>query len=103
MPGRQVAACLPYIGNSSQHAAGVMWLLTSSKSDACSTCRRRPYAVVLFDEVEKAHADVFNILLQAGPPAHALHQMPRRCAQRCPLNKAVHPEQVGEQIGKTIL
>ncbi|GMH37305.1 hypothetical protein BSKO_05178 [Bryopsis sp. KO-2023] len=26
--------------------------------------RRRPYAVVLFDEVEKAHADVFNILLQ---------------------------------------
>jgi ATP-dependent Clp protease ATP-binding subunit ClpB len=26
--------------------------------------RRRPYAVVLFDEVEKAHHDVFNILLQ---------------------------------------
>ncbi|GAB4216915.1 MAG: ATP-dependent chaperone ClpB [Synechococcales cyanobacterium] len=26
--------------------------------------RRRPYAVVLFDEVEKAHPDVFNILLQ---------------------------------------
>jgi ATP-dependent Clp protease ATP-binding subunit ClpB len=26
--------------------------------------RRRPYQVVLFDEVEKAHADVFNILLQ---------------------------------------
>lgn len=28
------------------------------------TLRRRPYAVVLFDEVEKAHHDVFNILLQ---------------------------------------
>src|SRR3546814_2897894 len=26
--------------------------------------RRRPYQVVLFDEVEKAHGDVFNILLQ---------------------------------------
>ncbi|MDR1535086.1 MAG: ATP-dependent chaperone ClpB [Planctomycetota bacterium] len=26
--------------------------------------RRRPYAVVLFDEIEKAHSDVFNILLQ---------------------------------------
>ncbi len=26
--------------------------------------RRRPYAVILFDEVEKAHAEVFNVLLQ---------------------------------------
>src|SRR3990172_3525875 len=26
--------------------------------------RRRPYAVVLFDEIEKAHHDVFNVLLQ---------------------------------------
>jgi ATP-dependent Clp protease ATP-binding subunit ClpB len=26
--------------------------------------RRRPYAVVLFDEIEKAHPDVFNLLLQ---------------------------------------
>ena len=26
--------------------------------------RRRPYSVILFDEIEKAHADVFNILLQ---------------------------------------
>ncbi|KAJ9549760.1 hypothetical protein OSB04_022303 [Centaurea solstitialis] len=28
------------------------------------TVRRRPYSVVLFDEIEKAHHDVFNILLQ---------------------------------------
>jgi ATP-dependent Clp protease ATP-binding subunit ClpB len=28
------------------------------------TIRRRPYAVILFDEIEKAHPDVFNILLQ---------------------------------------
>ncbi|HLA38795.1 MAG TPA: ATP-dependent chaperone ClpB, partial [Candidatus Glassbacteria bacterium] len=28
------------------------------------TIRRRPYAVVLFDEIEKAHPDVFNLMLQ---------------------------------------
>ena len=26
--------------------------------------RRRPYSVLLLDEIEKAHADVFNVLLQ---------------------------------------
>jgi len=26
--------------------------------------RRRPYSVILFDEIEKAHGDVFNVLLQ---------------------------------------
>ena len=26
--------------------------------------RRRPYAVILFDEIEKAHPDVFNVMLQ---------------------------------------
>lgn len=47
--------------------------------------RRRPHSVVLFDEIEKAHPDVFNVLLQARPPvpclsAHAIagsgHTMP---------------------------
>jgi ATP-dependent Clp protease ATP-binding subunit ClpB len=28
------------------------------------TVRRRPYSIVLFDEIEKAHPDVFNVLLQ---------------------------------------
>jgi ATP-dependent Clp protease ATP-binding subunit ClpB len=28
------------------------------------TVRRKPYSVILFDEIEKAHRDVFNILLQ---------------------------------------
>lgn len=28
--------------------------------------RRKPYCVVLFDEVEKAHPSVFNVLLQVG-------------------------------------
>ena len=26
--------------------------------------RRRPYSVILFDEIEKAHPDVFNVMLQ---------------------------------------
>jgi ATP-dependent Clp protease ATP-binding subunit ClpB len=26
--------------------------------------RRRPFAVILFDEIEKAHPDVFNVMLQ---------------------------------------
>lgn len=32
--------------------------------------RRNPYAVVLFDEIEKAHPDVFNILLQVLDEGH---------------------------------
>lgn len=32
--------------------------------------RRKPYSVVLFDEVEKAHADVFNLLLQLLDEGH---------------------------------
>ena len=32
--------------------------------------RRKPYSVVLFDEIEKAHPDVFNILLQVFDDGH---------------------------------
>ncbi len=45
--------------------------------------RRRPYAVVLFDEVEKAHADVFNILLQASLFSQLLPGL--ECVQSCKL------------------
>ena len=34
------------------------------------TIRRRPYSVILFDEIEKAHSDVFNILLQVLDEGH---------------------------------
>ncbi len=34
------------------------------------TIRRRPYSVILFDEIEKAHPDVFNILLQILDDGH---------------------------------
>ena len=32
--------------------------------------RRRPHTVVLFDEIEKAHPDIFNILLQLFEDGH---------------------------------
>ena len=40
--------------------------------------RRRPYAVVLFDEVEKAHPDVLNLLLQLLDEGHLTDSKGRR-------------------------
>lgn len=40
--------------------------------------RRRPYSVVLFDEIEKAHPDVFNILLQILDDGHLTDGLGRR-------------------------
>jgi ATP-dependent Clp protease ATP-binding subunit ClpC len=40
--------------------------------------RRKPYSVVLFDEVEKAHPDVFNIMLQILDEGHITDSLGRR-------------------------
>ena len=40
--------------------------------------RRKPYTVVLFDEIEKAHPDVFNILLQVLDDGHITDSQGRR-------------------------
>ncbi len=40
--------------------------------------RRRPYSVVLLDEIEKAHPDVFNILLQIMDEGHVTDSLGRR-------------------------
>jgi ATP-dependent Clp protease ATP-binding subunit ClpB len=40
--------------------------------------RRRPYSVVLFDEIEKAHQDVFNALLQILDEGHLTDNQGRR-------------------------
>ena len=40
--------------------------------------RRRPYSVILLDEVEKAHPDVFNILLQIFEDGHLTDSQGRR-------------------------
>src|SRR5207249_2393008 len=42
------------------------------------TIRRRPYSVVLLDEVEKAHPDVFNMLLQIMEEGHLTDSFGRR-------------------------
>ncbi|MBI1315293.1 AAA domain-containing protein [bacterium] len=40
--------------------------------------RRKPYSVVLLDEIEKAHPDVFNLLLQALDDGHMTDSLGRR-------------------------
>ncbi|MDE6181694.1 MAG: ATP-dependent Clp protease ATP-binding subunit [Eubacteriales bacterium] len=40
--------------------------------------RRKPYSVILFDEIEKAHPDVFNILLQALDDGHITDSQGRK-------------------------
>ena len=40
--------------------------------------RRRPYSVVLFDEIEKAHPDMFNILLQVLDDGYLTDSLGRR-------------------------
>ncbi len=40
--------------------------------------RRKPYSVILFDEIEKAHPDVFNILLQVLDDGHVTDAQGRR-------------------------
>ncbi len=40
--------------------------------------RRRPYSVVLLDEIEKAHPDVFNLLLQILDEGHVTDSLGRR-------------------------
>jgi ATP-dependent Clp protease ATP-binding subunit ClpC len=40
--------------------------------------RRKPYSVILFDEIEKAHPDVFNVLLQILEEGHLTDAQGRR-------------------------
>ncbi len=44
--------------------------------------RRRPYSVVLFDELEKAHPDVFNLLLQVMEEGHLTDSLGRTVSFR---------------------
>ena len=40
--------------------------------------RRNPYSVILFDEIEKAHPDIFNILLQILDDGHVTDAQGRK-------------------------
>jgi len=47
-------------------------------SDFSEKVRRKPYSVVLLDEVEKAHPDVFNVLLQVLDEGHLTDSLGRK-------------------------
>jgi ATP-dependent Clp protease ATP-binding subunit ClpA len=80
--------------------------------------RRRPYAVLLLDEVEKAHPDVFNILLQVLDDGrltdsqgrtvdfrHTVVVMTSNLASRAILDSARHggdPAQLSEQVDQAL-
>jgi len=60
--------------------------------------RKKPYSVVLFDEIEKAHSDVWNVLLQALEDGHITDAQGRRADLRsCVLiltsNLGAHPSE----------
>jgi ATP-dependent Clp protease ATP-binding subunit ClpC len=47
-------------------------------SDFSEKVRRKPYSVVLLDEIEKAHPDVFNVLLQVLDEGHLTDSLGRK-------------------------
>ncbi len=54
--------------------------------------RKTPYAVLVLDEIEKAHPDLFNILLQVMDHAHA-HRQQRQAQGRLPQRHPDHDHQ----------
>ena len=70
--------------------------------------RRNPYSVVLFDEIEKAHPDVFNILLQVLDDGHITDSSGRKVSfKNCVIimtsnagaNRIVEPKKLGFSTG----
>ncbi len=66
--------------------------------------RRNPYSVILFDEIEKAHPDVFNILLQILDDGHVTDSKGRKVSfKNCVIimtsnagaNRIVEPKKLG--------
>ncbi len=72
--------------------------------------RRHPYSVVLFDEIEKAHPDVFNILLQVLDDGHITDSKGRKVSFKNTIlimtsnvgaKKIVDPKNLGFSSGTT--
>ncbi|MBQ7562850.1 MAG: ATP-dependent Clp protease ATP-binding subunit [Lachnospiraceae bacterium] len=72
--------------------------------------RRNPYSVVLFDEIEKAHPDVFNILLQVLDDGHITDSNGRRVSfKNCVIimtsnagaSRIMEPKQLGFVVDKS--
>ena len=71
--------------------------------------RRNPYSVVLFDEIEKAHPDVFNILLQVLDDGHITDSNGRKVSfKNCVIimtsnagaSRIIEPKQLGFVVDK---
>jgi len=60
--------------------------------------RRKPYSVVLLDEIEKAHPDVFNTLLQVLDDGHLTDSKGRTVNFKNTIIKA-HPTDCGTTLG----
>ena len=68
-PGTTIYLCrilpvLPLSTSSFSHFDSLGYVGYDEGGHLTEAIRRRPYSVILFDEMEKAHPDVFNILLQ---------------------------------------
>lgn len=72
--------------------------------------RRKPYSVILFDEIEKAHPDVFNILLQVLDDGHITDSQGRRVdfkntviimTSNAGARNISTPKQLGFSVGET--
>ncbi len=71
--------------------------------------RRHPYSVVLFDEIEKAHPDIFNVLLQVLDDGHITDSKGRRVSfkntvlimtSNAGASRIVEPKSLGFSAGK---
>jgi ATP-dependent Clp protease ATP-binding subunit ClpC len=71
--------------------------------------RRNPYSVLLFDEIEKAHPDVFNILLQVLDDGHITDAQGRRVSfketiiimtSNAGANRIIQPKRLGFGTGE---
>ncbi|WP_418261797.1 ATP-dependent Clp protease ATP-binding subunit [Eubacterium sp.] len=72
--------------------------------------RQKPYSVVLFDEIEKAHPDVFNVLLQVLDDGHITDSKGRKVSFKNTIiimtsnagaNRIVDPKHLGFSQGDT--
>ena len=72
--------------------------------------RQNPYSVVLFDEIEKAHPDVFNVLLQVLDDGHITDSKGRKVSFKNTIiimtsnagaNRIVDPKHLGFSLGDT--
>ena len=76
----------------------------------CDKVRQNPYSVVLFDEIEKAHPDVFNVLLQVLDDGHITDSKGRKVSFKNTIiimtsnagaNRIVDPKRLGFRQGDT--